>query len=34
MYGILTKTKSEKDHEELSEYSSFTMEDINKQKIR
>ncbi|XP_073695623.1 extracellular matrix organizing protein FRAS1 [Garra rufa] len=34
MYGILTKTKAGKDHEELSEYSSFTMGDINNQKIR
>ncbi|XP_042580368.1 extracellular matrix organizing protein FRAS1-like [Cyprinus carpio] len=34
MYGILTKTKAETEHEELSEYSSFTMEDINNHKIR
>ncbi|CAM4540352.1 unnamed protein product [Leuciscus chuanchicus] len=34
MYGILTKNKDETDHEELSEYSSFTMEDINNHKIR
>uniref|UniRef100_A0A8C1KIC1 Fraser extracellular matrix complex subunit 1 n=1 Tax=Cyprinus carpio TaxID=7962 RepID=A0A8C1KIC1_CYPCA len=34
MYGILTKTKAEADSEELSEYSSFTMEDINNHKIR
>uniref|UniRef100_A0A672MQB1 Extracellular matrix protein FRAS1-like n=1 Tax=Sinocyclocheilus grahami TaxID=75366 RepID=A0A672MQB1_SINGR len=34
MYGILTKTKAETNHEELSEYSSFTMEDINNHKIR
>ncbi|XP_073717143.1 extracellular matrix organizing protein FRAS1 [Misgurnus anguillicaudatus] len=34
MYGILTKTKFETDHEELGEYSSFTMADINNHKIR
>ncbi|KAM9446229.1 extracellular matrix organizing protein FRAS1 [Clarias gariepinus] len=34
MYGILAKTKSASDHEELNEYSSFTMEDINHHKIR
>ncbi|XP_035235651.1 extracellular matrix protein FRAS1 isoform X1 [Anguilla anguilla] len=34
MYGILTRTKSKSDHEELTEYSSFTMEDINRQSIR
>ncbi|XP_017560623.2 extracellular matrix protein FRAS1 [Pygocentrus nattereri] len=34
MYGILTKTNSESDHEELNEYSTFTMEDINHHKIR
>lgn len=34
MYGILTKTNSALDHEELNEYSSFTMEDINHHKIR
>ncbi|XP_046698206.1 extracellular matrix protein FRAS1 [Silurus meridionalis] len=34
MYGILTKTNSASDHEELNEYSSFSMEDINHHKIR
>ncbi|XP_051540724.1 extracellular matrix organizing protein FRAS1-like [Myxocyprinus asiaticus] len=34
MYGILMKTKFETDHEELNEYSSFTMADINNHKIR
>ncbi|XP_066568203.1 extracellular matrix organizing protein FRAS1 isoform X2 [Amia ocellicauda] len=34
MYGILTKTKSATVHEELTEYSSFSMEDINRQTIR
>lgn len=34
MYGILTKTNSASDHEELNEYSSFTMEEINHHKIR
>uniref|UniRef100_A0A8B9K9Q3 Fraser extracellular matrix complex subunit 1 n=1 Tax=Astyanax mexicanus TaxID=7994 RepID=A0A8B9K9Q3_ASTMX len=34
MYGILTKTSSESEHEELNEYSTFTMEDINQHKIR
>ncbi|KAG7481357.1 hypothetical protein MATL_G00065830 [Megalops atlanticus] len=34
MYGILTRTNSKSDHEELMEYSSFTMEDINQQRIR
>ncbi|KAJ8398108.1 hypothetical protein AAFF_G00431850 [Aldrovandia affinis] len=34
MYGILTRTSSKSDHDELMEYSSFTMEDINRQSIR
>lgn len=34
MYGILTRSQSQQEHEELREYSSFTMEDINKLKIR
>ncbi|TSN86075.1 Extracellular matrix protein FRAS1 [Bagarius yarrelli] len=34
MYGILTKTNSASDHEELNEYSTFTMADINHHKIR
>ncbi|KAM9330542.1 extracellular matrix organizing protein FRAS1 [Gastrophryne carolinensis] len=34
MYGILTKTKSGKTAEELSEFSFFTMDDINSGKIR
>ncbi|XP_015220286.2 extracellular matrix organizing protein FRAS1 [Lepisosteus oculatus] len=34
MYGVLTKTKSATVHEELLKYSSFTMEDINLERIR
>ncbi|XP_030622204.1 extracellular matrix organizing protein FRAS1 [Chanos chanos] len=34
MYGILTRTNSQSDHEELIEYSSFTMQDVNLHKIR
>lgn len=34
MYGILTKSQSQQEHQELREYSSFTMEDINKHRIR
>ena len=34
MYGILTRGLSPQDHQELAEYSTFTMEDINKQRIR
>lgn len=34
MYGMLTMTESSQINEELSEFSSFTMEDINRQRIR
>ncbi|KAK7933746.1 hypothetical protein WMY93_004642 [Mugilogobius chulae] len=34
MYGILTRSESQQRHEELQEYSSFNMDDINKQRIR
>uniref|UniRef100_A0A4W3I1G5 Fraser extracellular matrix complex subunit 1 n=1 Tax=Callorhinchus milii TaxID=7868 RepID=A0A4W3I1G5_CALMI len=34
MYGILTRTKSGNNREELSALATFTMEDINNQKIR
>uniref|UniRef100_UPI001ED83835 extracellular matrix protein FRAS1 n=1 Tax=Scatophagus argus TaxID=75038 RepID=UPI001ED83835 len=34
MYGILTRSQSQQEHQELREYSSFTMEDINKHRIR
>uniref|UniRef100_A0AAY4BT87 VWFC domain-containing protein n=1 Tax=Denticeps clupeoides TaxID=299321 RepID=A0AAY4BT87_9TELE len=34
MYGILTRSSSESEHQELSEYSSFTMDDINLHRIR
>ncbi|KAG8454257.1 hypothetical protein GDO86_000773 [Hymenochirus boettgeri] len=34
MYGILTKTKPGHEAEELSEFSSFTMEDINNESIK
>uniref|UniRef100_A0A3Q1CIX6 VWFC domain-containing protein n=1 Tax=Amphiprion ocellaris TaxID=80972 RepID=A0A3Q1CIX6_AMPOC len=34
MYGILTRSQSQQEHQELREYSSFTMEDINKSRIR
>nr|XP_014352206.1 PREDICTED: extracellular matrix protein FRAS1-like [Latimeria chalumnae] len=34
MYGTLTKTTSGQTQEELSEFATFTMEDINDQKIR
>ncbi|KAG7271527.1 hypothetical protein CRUP_007516 [Coryphaenoides rupestris] len=34
MYGILAKGLSPQAHQELAEYSTFTMEDINKQRIR
>ncbi|KAF3695350.1 Extracellular matrix protein FRAS1 Precursor [Channa argus] len=34
MYGILTRSQSQQEHEELREYSSFTMEDINQDRIR
>ncbi|MGH0181185.1 UNVERIFIED_CONTAM: hypothetical protein FKN15_006840 [Acipenser sinensis] len=33
MYGMLTMTESSQINEELSEFSSFTMEDINRQRI-
>ncbi|KAM3867993.1 extracellular matrix organizing protein FRAS1 [Diretmus argenteus] len=33
MYGILTRSQSQ-EHQELREYSSFTMEDISKHRIR
>lgn len=34
MYGILTRSQSQQEPQELREYSSFTMEDINKQRVR
>ncbi|KAJ0067384.1 hypothetical protein NL108_003229, partial [Boleophthalmus pectinirostris] len=34
MYGILTRSEDQHKHQELQEYSSFTMDDINKQRIR
>ncbi|XP_069025425.1 extracellular matrix organizing protein FRAS1 isoform X2 [Embiotoca jacksoni] len=34
MYGILTRSQSQQEHQELMEYSAFTMEDINKHRIR
>ncbi|XP_039614478.1 extracellular matrix protein FRAS1 isoform X1 [Polypterus senegalus] len=34
MYGILTMTKTEKISNELTEFSSFTIEDINHERIR
>ncbi|XP_053317651.1 extracellular matrix organizing protein FRAS1 [Spea bombifrons] len=34
MYGLLTKAEPGEDAEELSEFSFFTMEDIDKQKIK
>ncbi|XP_048099370.1 extracellular matrix protein FRAS1 [Alosa alosa] len=34
MYGILTRSSAASDPEELSEYSSFTMEDVNRRRIR
>lgn len=34
MYGVLTRSQSQQEPEELREYSSFTMEDINKQRVR
>ncbi|XP_031426498.1 extracellular matrix protein FRAS1 [Clupea harengus] len=34
MYGILTRSGAASDPEELSEYSSFTMEDINRRRLR
>lgn len=34
MYGILTRSQSQQEHQELREYSSFTMEDINEHRIR
>ncbi|XP_034152338.1 extracellular matrix protein FRAS1 isoform X3 [Esox lucius] len=34
MYGTLTSTGSDQNHQEMTEYSSFTMDDINKHRIR
>ncbi|XP_029366253.1 extracellular matrix organizing protein FRAS1 isoform X2 [Echeneis naucrates] len=34
MYGILTRSQSQQEHQELREYSSFTMEDIKQHRIR
>ncbi|CAN9512669.1 unnamed protein product [Ophioblennius macclurei] len=34
MYGILTLSQSSQEHHELREYSTFTMEDINRQRVR
>ncbi|XP_010796071.1 extracellular matrix protein FRAS1-like [Notothenia coriiceps] len=34
MYGLLTRSHSQQEHQELREYSSFTMEDISKHQIR
>nr|XP_046207425.1 extracellular matrix organizing protein FRAS1-like [Oncorhynchus gorbuscha] len=33
MYGILTRTGSDSEHQEMTEYSSFTVDDINKHRI-
>lgn len=34
MYGIVTRSQSQQEPQELREYSSFTMEDISKQRVR
>ncbi|AWP07675.1 putative extracellular matrix protein FRAS1 [Scophthalmus maximus] len=34
MYGILTRSESPQQHQELREYSSFTMDDVNEHRIR
>ncbi|XP_072289092.1 extracellular matrix organizing protein FRAS1, partial [Eucyclogobius newberryi] len=34
MYGILTRSETPQKHEELQEYSSFSMDDINQQRVR
>ncbi|XP_034027090.1 extracellular matrix protein FRAS1 [Thalassophryne amazonica] len=34
MYGILTRSQTQQEHQELREYSSFTMEDVNRHRIR
>ncbi|XP_074526804.1 extracellular matrix organizing protein FRAS1 [Halichoeres trimaculatus] len=34
MYGILTRGQTQQEHQELREYSSFTMEDIRRSRIR
>lgn len=34
MYGILTRSQSQQEHQELREYSSFTMEDVSQHRIR
>uniref|UniRef100_UPI0037E879D7 extracellular matrix organizing protein FRAS1 n=1 Tax=Semicossyphus pulcher TaxID=241346 RepID=UPI0037E879D7 len=34
MYGILTRSQNQQEHEELKEYSSFSMEDISQHRIR
>ncbi|XP_076007225.1 extracellular matrix organizing protein FRAS1 [Genypterus blacodes] len=34
MYGIVTRSQSQQEHQELREYSSFTMEDISRHTIR
>ncbi|KAF7657675.1 hypothetical protein LDENG_00023850, partial [Lucifuga dentata] len=34
MYGILKRSQSQQEHQELREYSSFTMEDISNHRIR
>ncbi|CAJ1069789.1 extracellular matrix protein FRAS1 [Xyrichtys novacula] len=34
MYGILTQSQTQQEHQELKEYSSFTMEDISRSRIR
>lgn len=34
MYGILTRSQSQQEPQELREYSSFTMEDVSTQRIR
>lgn len=34
MYGTLTRSQSQQEPQELREYSSFTMEDISKQRVR
>lgn len=34
MYGILTRTQPRQDPQELSEYSSFTMDDVSEHRLR
>ncbi|XP_056274598.1 extracellular matrix protein FRAS1 [Pseudoliparis swirei] len=34
MYGVLTRSEEHQEHQELREYSSFTMEDVSERRIR